>query len=230
VLGTSTPSAQIEAVARRFNLPVLVNPKRHNIATDWNFVLNAAGPSLVTIAHQDDEYDRDYLASMLPLAERHSDLVIAFSDYREKANALDRDATLNLRVKRLLVRRSFRGREVIRSVKDKRRLLSLGNPVCCPSVLINRTRATTFQFSESYKTNLDWDAWLRLAELPGSFVYNSRSLVSKRIHAASETTVTIADQTRQLEDAEMFSRMWPTPLAKLISILYAAGYRANRVQ
>src|SRR5208282_3329204 len=76
-LTSSTPSAFLDDLARRYALTLTINPKRENIATDWNFALESAAASWVTIAHQDDLYDRHYLVSMGAALARHPDALIA---------------------------------------------------------------------------------------------------------------------------------------------------------
>ena len=44
LLATSTPSAELDAFAKRHALPLHINPQRIDIAADWNFALAAAGP------------------------------------------------------------------------------------------------------------------------------------------------------------------------------------------
>ena len=229
LLATSTPTPQVTDVATRHGIELLVNPVRADIATDWNFALSAARTEYVTIAHQDDHYDPRYLSVMAELAAAHPEMTLAFADYREHTDLGSRPTNLNLRIKRLLCARAFGNATAIDSRAAKQRLLTLGNPICCPSVLLNRGRFPSFRFDAAYKTNLDWDAWLRLAAEPGQFVYARQALVSKRVHVASETSVTIANRVRQNEDLAMFKRLWPRPIATLIAAVYSLGYLANRV-
>ena len=44
LLATSTPSAELEAFAKRHALALHINPRRTDIAADWNFALSAAEP------------------------------------------------------------------------------------------------------------------------------------------------------------------------------------------
>jgi hypothetical protein len=136
---------------------------------------------------------------------------------------------MNLRIKRALRWRAFGTLECLREPRDKLRLVSLGNPVCCPSVMLNRFVLGDFRFPGGFQTNLDWMAWLELARRPGAFVYVAGRLVSKGVHAASETTATIANRAREREDRAIFDLMWPRPIAAMIATLYKASYRANRV-
>lgn len=230
LLTTSTPTPELAELAHRERLPLEINPQRLGIAADWNFALDAARTPLVTLAHQDDVFAANYLTQLVHALQRHRDALIAFSDYTEHTPSGTRRVNINVRVKRLLCRRAFDGRECLSDPRDKLRLLSLGNPICCPSVMFNRVTLGEFHFPEGWRTNLDWMAWVNLARCPGGFVYVREPLVSKGIHAGSETTSTIAGQVRAREDRALFELFWPRSVAVLITAVYKLGYLANRVE
>ena len=229
LLATSTPSGELEDFAQRERLPLHVNPNRLGIAADWNFAFEAARTTRVTLAHQDDVFAPAYLARLTAALERHPGALIAFSDYAEHTSSGPRPRKINLRLKRALCERAFRGRACISDPRDKLRLLSLGNPICCPSVLFNRPALGEFRFPQGFQTNLDWMAWLELARRPGGFVYVRECLLSKGVHADSETSVTIANRARMREDRALFESIWPWPMAAALAVLYRLGYLANRV-
>ena len=228
LLTSSTPSAQLEAFAKLHDLSLHINPQRIDIAADWNFALGAAQTALVTLAHQDDLFAPAYVAQLAGSLRRHTDAFFAFCDYTEHTDIGERPTNMNLRIKRALRRRAFGARECITESRDKVRLLSLGNPICCPSVMLNRALLADFRFPSGFQTNLDWMAWLELARRPGGFVYVPERLVSKGVHADSETTATIANRAREREDRALFDALWPRPVAAALSALYKLGYRANR--
>jgi hypothetical protein len=228
LLATSTPSADLDQFAKRHALPLHVNSHRIDIATDWNFALRAAQTPLVTLAHQDDQFAPSYVAKLTGALQRHSGALMAFCDYSEHTPLGARPININLKIKRALCRRGFGNRECIADTRDKVRLLSLGNPICCPSVMFDRYALADFQFPGGFQTNLDWMAWLELARRPGGFVYVGERLVSKGVHAGSETTATIANRVRHLEDRAMFDALWPRPIAVALASIYRLGYLANR--
>jgi Glycosyl transferase family 2 len=228
LLATSTPSAELDAFARRHSLPLLINPQHIDIAVDWNFALAAARTTFVTLAHQDDLFGPAYTVKLAGALLRYSGAFFAFCDYTEHTPSGARPTNINLRIKRGLSRRAFGVRECITEPRDKVRLLSFGNPICCPSVMLNLSVLANFRFPIGYKTNLDWMAWLDLARRPGGFVYVRERLVSKGVHAASETTATIANLAREREDRALFGALWPRPIAVALAALYKFGYRANR--
>lgn len=209
-------------------MPLRINPQRVDIAADWNFALAAARTELVTLAHQDDYFAAPYVERLAAGLRRHPGALFAFCDYQEHSPLGPRAINMNLRIKRALCRRAFGGRECITNTRDKMRLLSLGNPICCPSVMFDRSTIPQFRFPDGFITNLDWKAWLELAHRPGGFVYVREKLLSKGIHAESETTAAIATRARHQEDRALFSAFWPRPVAAALAGLYRFGYRANR--
>jgi hypothetical protein len=227
VLSSSTPSTELTAIATRFSLPLHINPQRVDIAADWNFALGKAETPFVTLAHQDDTFAPGYVIQVGSALRRHPAAVLAFCDYSEHTPLGKRPVNINLKIKRALRRRAFGARECITAMRDKMRLLSLGNPICCPSVMFNRRLIGDFRFPGGFKTNLDWMAWLELARRSGGFVYVRDCLLSKGVHAASETTATIANRARQREDRAIFEALWPMPVAAMLATLYKFGYHAN---
>jgi hypothetical protein len=228
LLTTSTPSEDLKAFAKSHALPLHVNLQRQDIASDWNFALAAATTKLVTLAHQDDFFGRFYVSRLSDALRGNAAAVLAFCDYSEHTSRGARATNINLRIKRALCQRAFGARECVTSTHDKVRLLSLGNPICCPSVMFDRSALPDFRFPSGFRTNLDWMAWLELARRPGGFVYVRDRLVSKGVHEESATTATIANRERQREDRALFDILWPRPVAATLAAVYRLGYRANR--
>jgi hypothetical protein len=83
-------------------------------------------------------------------------------------------------------------------------------------------------FDESYSIALDWDAWLRLCDLRGSFCYIRRPLIDHRIHQATQTSFGIQGGKRYNEDLKVLQRIWPAWIARLIARAYSASYHSNR--
>lgn len=230
VLCTSTPSEWLDRIADEYRLgPVRVNPVRDGIASDWNFALTATGADVVTVAHQDDVYAPDYGRWIRATFAAFPDALIAFTDHTEHSPRGPRRSNLNLLVKRGLSRLAFGRASVIDDERRKRRLLRFGNPVCCPSVAINRRRLPRFRFDATFQSNLDWEAWSRLAGEAGAFAWVRSPLVSHRVHAGTETSACIADRRRAREDLQMFRRHWGALPARLIHGVYQLSYRSNRV-
>jgi len=229
ILCTSTPSAFLDAIAQRNGLGLFVNPEKKGIVSDWNFALGKASTGLVTLAHQDDIYFPEYSQKILEAAEKHEDSLIIFSGYNEivcrKDETCVRERSLNFFVKKMLSNLFFCGRESLSS--GKKLLLALGNPIGCPTVTFNKKNIGDFQFDQNFSINMDWKAWYDLAQKKGSFVWVKKTLVSHRIYAGSETSQGLADNRRQEEDMRMFKKIWPSPIALVLSKLYGLSYKNN---
>ena len=50
IVTTSTPNRHIEALCKKYNLPLYINTGTAGIAGDWNFALNCAKTDLITLA------------------------------------------------------------------------------------------------------------------------------------------------------------------------------------
>jgi len=112
----------------------------------------------------------------------------------------------------------------------RKRVLSMGCPISCPSVTYNKKRVQDFEFVYDMKTNLDWEAWYRLSKEPGEFVYLGERLLGHRIHEDSETTSGIGSGARSSEDLAMFKRYWPDGIARFIHKFYEKGLDSNAVR
>lgn len=230
LITTSTPCDFIDRLAKKHGVPVLVNGKGGSIAADWNFALEQAGEGLVTLAHQDDLYNERYAESCLSALRRNTDLLMVFTDYAEvvEDGGVVRSNTAMLRIKRMLLfpylfRRSIRSRFV------KKAVLRLGSPICCPSVCLNRAVIPDFRFLDDYSVNMDWDAWLRLADRRGPMVHVRERYCLHRIHEGSETSSGIRENRRAEEDLRIFRRLWPAPVARLLAKAYSLSYKSNAV-
>ena len=95
--------------------------------------------------------------------------------------------------------------------------------------MYNKETLRDFKFSEKYKVSLDWDAWLRMSNMNGRFVYVPKTLSKHRIHKASATTEGIQGNVRQQEDFEIYCRIWPKFIARILSKIFARSYKSNEV-
>lgn len=226
IVATSTPNAAIARVAAEHGLPVYESGQPSGICADWNHAVSRASTPLVTIAHQDDTYEPAYAERMLEAMGRARRPLIYFTNYGEIRDGRVVDDNRLLRVKRLLLRPL--GRDgVSGDERVKRRVLSMGSSICCPSVTLHLSALPSPPFQSPMRSNLDWDTWERFSHLPGEFVYDRKILMHHRIHAGSETSALIRDNTRTAEDLEMLGRFWPAPVARLINVAYSRGQRSN---
>ncbi|MBQ9195839.1 MAG: glycosyltransferase [Clostridia bacterium] len=231
ILCTATPNAHIEGIAAAHHIPVYVNRGAHGIAEDWNFALSQANAPLVTLAHQDDVYDPGYLRETLKQIDRFDRPLICFTDYYEIHNGqkVFSDKNKNLKIKEFLLF-PFRWAWAQKSRWMRRRMLSVSDAICCPSVTFVKPNLPETVFRPHFKSDLDWEAWERLSRLEGSFCYAHQPLMGHRIHAESTTTEVIGDHNgRSAEDLEMYMKFWPRPVAVLLNRLYAGAQKGNAV-
>lgn len=227
IIATSTPCSYITTISNQLNIPVAVNPHGGSICRDWTFALSQAHTPYVTLAHQDDVYLPSYSENAITRLRQQSNPLIFFSDYGELRDGKQVDTSLNLKVKRLLLSGIAKHPE---SKAVRRRALSFGNPICCPSVTYAVENLPTPCFQEGFRSNLDWDAWERLSKLAGSFCYEPAILMRHRVHEGSETSSVIRDDVRSIEDFEILKRFWPAPIAKTISSVYQLSERSNSLE
>lgn len=222
VVATSTPFEGMRALVEAHGGTLHVHDQGGSIGRDWNAALAAANAQWVTLAHQDDVYLPTFVQSTLDAVRRRPDASLVFTGYREMSGEARRPVSVMLRVKRVLLELGFLGRGAIVAKAAKRRALAFGCPVPCPSVTL--PGQTAFRFREDLKVNLDWDAWMRIAQQEGAFVYLRQPLMLHRLHEGSETESAIRDGVRAGEDLMMFGRVWPTPIARALARLYSLSY------
>ena len=228
-LCTSTPNKHIEELAKKYELPLFINKAKPGIATDWNYAISKAGTKLVTVAHQDDIYDENYLEEVLKAANATKNPILIHTAYYEIRNGEKVFNNKLLRIKKMLLF-PFKTKLTWNSKFLRRRSLSMGSAICCPSVTYVRNRFPRDIFNTGYKANLDWQAWEKYSQLDGAFCYVSKPVMGHRIHEESETSNVIGDGTgRSAEDLAMFECFWPKPIAKLINKFYAGGQKSNSV-
>lgn len=231
IIATSTPSLYIEQMAKKHNLPYFVNSAPSAIASDWNFAIEKANNTLVTIAHQDDIYEPNYAEKIVERIEKSKkeNVLIAFTNYADLVNEQARGFSINAFIKTILLF-PFKFSSSIKNKFFKRFVLLFGDPICCPTVTINLNAIKyKFSFSTDYSCALDWLAWLELAKEDGSFIYIDKKLVSHRIHPESETTNQINNGRRQQEEMQIFELMWGKTMAKLIAKAYKFGHKDNTI-
>ncbi|RPD87780.1 glycosyltransferase family A protein [Luteimonas sp. 100069] len=223
VLCTSTPSDDLSRLAERFSVSLRVHGPNGGIGRDWNAALDCASRGWVTIAHQDDVYLPDFVKLTMAAVERTPKASLVMTGYSEMLEGRVRERSKMLRIKSVLLELGFLGRHAVAAQSSKTRLLRFGCPVACPSVTLGPP-LSKLRFREDLRVDLDWEAWIRAALLPGAFCYVRERLMLHRIHGASETTAGVRDGARAREDAEMFGTLWPAPVARLLARAYALSY------
>lgn len=221
---TSTPSTFIQGAADAAAAPLLINPEAAGIAADWNFALGATGARFVTLAHQDDVYYPAFLARSLGLLKANPAACLAFTGYVEigddDAQVLSRTSVVKHALERVIL-----GAATAPGPGRLRAFLAFGNPLPCSSVTFDRQRLGDFAFSSAFRSNLDWDAWLRLLDAGAVFARTPERLVGRRHNRLTATSALTREGVRRSEDLILFRRLWPRPAAELIALAYKVGYR-----
>ena len=215
-------------MADKYDIPFYVNPGEGGITQDWNFGLSKVRTKLATIAHQDDTYEPEYVEEFVKRLSKSSKPIIAFSDYGEIRNGEKTTDVMMLKLKKVMLL-PLRIRLFERSVFIRRRVLSMGDPICCPSVMFVMRRMPKQIFKNHFICCEDWEAWERLSRKKGSFVYISKPLMYHRIHEESTTSKTLEAGGRIEENYEMFRKFWPAPVAKLINKAYTKSEDSNNL-
>ena len=228
LIATSTPNEHITSIAQKYDLPIYINEGEKGIGGDWNFAYSKANTPLITIAHQDDIYEPTYTEEMLDYINKSKNPIIYFSGYGELRNGEKVYNNSILRVKKLMLS-PLKIKAFWTSKFVRRRILSLGNCICCPAVTYVKERVGENPFTNDYLSNIDWQQWEILSRKKGSFIYNKQPLMCHRIHEQSTTTEIIGDSKRTLEDYDIFCKFWPKWIAKIVAKLYSKSEKSNQV-
>lgn len=229
LIATSTPNDAIMRIAEKYHLPVFINEKKPDIASDWNFAYGKAGTKLVTIAHQDDIYNADYLEFVLRALNKSHNPILVHTAYYEIRGHEPVYSNRLLRIKRLLLL-PFVTSLTWNSRFLRRRSLAFGCGICCPSVTYVKNRLPEEPFEVGCKADLDWQAWERYSRLEGAFCYVKKPIMGHRVHAESETSQVIGEgDGRRAEDYNMYRKFWPKWMADLLIHFYAKGQDSNRL-
>ena len=227
-IATSTPNRHIDDVAQKYGIQVYVNNGEKGIGGDWIFAYNTADTPLVTIAHQDDIYEPQYTESMLGFVNASKDPIIYFCSYGELRNGKKVYDNTLLKVKRFMLS-PLKIKLLGTSRWTRRRILSLGCPICCPSVTFVKQKVGDSPFTNDYLSNIDWQQWEIQSRKKGSFVYNKQPLMCHRIHNESATTEIIGDNVRSKEDYDMFLKFWPRFIAEFLVKIYSNSEKSNNI-
>ena len=228
IMVTSTPNEHIQSLALKYEIPLFVNDGEKGIVQDWSFGLSKCTTPYTTIAHQDDIYFANYAEVAMDKLLGSKRPLIFFSDYVEIRNGKFISKNKLLQIKRCMLL-PLRWNRMQGNVCTRRRILSLGNPICCPSVTFAVNNLPRPIFAKGFRSNQDWEAWECFSRLSGEFLYSSKKLMGHRIHPESETSVMIGESLRNKEDYEMFCKFWPSWIAKKLAKKYAKSERFNGI-
>ena len=228
VIATSTPNKYIRDIAKKYKLRLIINEKQKGIAYDFNFAVNCVDSDLVTIAHQDDIYERQYSKKILEMYEKNKNSSIIFTDYYELRENFRVYANKNLKIKRLLLF-PLRIKKLGKFKHWKRFALKFGNSICCPAVTFVKKNTPKVVFICNLTCNVDWFTWEELSNLNFAFTFVNEKLMGHRISEVSTTTSIINSGIRTKEDLYMFKKFWPPFMAKIINRFYRNAEKSNNI-
>ncbi len=233
VIGTSTDNEHIRKIAEKYGLEVIVNPVKNsgNIG-DFDFAWSHGQNTLVTIAHQDDQYDPAYSRRMVETYRKYPNTMIMFTDYYEIRENERVYSNKILRVKRILLTPMKLARSTTSSMIRKT-AICMGNAICCPSVTFvpeNIPFDRIFRQNEFFGEG-DWYGWYKLSNVPDrAFTYIAEPLMGHRVHEDSHTSREIKDHTRSEQEYRMLKKFWPAPIAKAIAYVYRTAQQSNTIE
>lgn len=229
VIATSTPNEFINQMAEKYNLKVIINKGQKGIAYDFNFAVNCVDSELVTVAHQDDIYEKDYAKEIIDAYKKNKNASIIFTDYFELRGSDKVLNNKNLKIKRILLL-PLRIKTLGKYKFFRRWVLRFGNSICCPAVTFVKKNSIKDVFICDFKCNVDWYTWEKLSKEPHDFIFIPKPLMEHRISESSTTTDIINHGIRTKEDLIMFKKFWPTWFAKGINNFYKNSEKSNNLK
>ena len=225
IICTSTPTTQNKMLADKYEIPYYINDNGlYDVINNWNFALKNAKNRLVTIAHQDDIYEPGFAEAVTKLMDQET--IISFTNYSDLVGKKIKAFSINKTVKTIMLF-PFLIKPKIKSKFIKKLVLSFGDPICCPSVTINKGFVPDFSFSEDYQCVIDWNAWYHFAKCEGSFRFINKRLVLHRVHEDSTTSHLILNGKRRVEEKSILQQIWGKKIGKLIAWVYQLGQLEN---
>ena len=219
IMCTSTDNSHIRGLADKYKIRLYVREGKSDIARDWNFAYEKANSNLVTIAHQDDIYLKDYTKTLLQHKAKYKDMSL----FCTSSISLINNKKVNYNVANLIkkiLRLKLRLPALNHLRLVKRLSISFGNPIICPSCTYDKKLCGNNIFPEGYKFIPDWLALLRLTYKKGRWICVEKPLIVYRIHNESATKQCIDSKQRQKEEAAMFEILLPKCLSKVIKYFY----------
>ena len=222
---TSTPNEYIANMMVKYDIPLYVRHGESDIQADWNFALEKARGEFVTIAHQDDMYEKHYTEELWDAYDRWPDMTVFMTDAVIVKNGKLQYFGLNEMVKRCL-RLPLRLKGRANQEMIKKGVLKLGNPVMCPSCAYRRNYLPDPIFHSELRYALDWDCMVDLAKWPGRFICVEKPLLFYRVHEDATTKECIMDHRREQEERQMFEKFWNPKMADMLMRFYKKAYAA----
>jgi len=202
VIATSTPNDYIMDLASEYSLGVMVNKEKSNKGGDYNFAINSFDTPLITIAHQDDLYDRNYTKEIKRCYKKNKDATIIFTDNYEihdDKKIIKSKKLLWIRYHLFPLKFSFFQKKKYFKLRSLRR----NKYICTSSITFVKKNLSSDIFPVNLKYDNDWQGLIDLAKKDTKFVYLKEKLVGYRINNIED------NKTKKKEDEEIIKSMYP---------------------
>lgn len=221
MISTSTPNDYIKEIANKYHIEVRVNPDGGQIK-DYNFAMKQPQTELIMLAHQDEIISKHFVEKVIGALNSAKKPIIAFTNYIEMHNdVVDQKPSTMIKIKRIMLS-PLKWHWLGGTKFGKWLIQCMGNPITHPTVVCVRKELPDILFQEEYKSSMDWDLWQRMSKQKGSFVYISDVLLYHRMNDDNQTSKLIKTSNARYDDElDIFCRMWPKPIAKLIMRFYS---------
>ena len=202
IIATSTKNDFIIDLASEYGLGVMVNDNPSNKGNDYNYALNTFDTKLVTIAHQDDIYDRNYVKEILKSYEQNKNASIIFTDHYEVSNDKKIKENLKKRIIKSLLK-PLKYKRLQNKKYFKKLSLKYKQCFCTSSVTYVKENIKQEFFVTNLTYNNDWLSFVNLARDDSKFVYIDKKLVGYRICCGEK------NEEKQIEDYLVYEELWP---------------------
>lgn len=220
IIASSTKNKYIESLAKKYKIESFYRNGKSDIQDDWNFAVSCCKTELVTVAHQDDAYDKYYAEKILENYTGKELLLTTDNYYYINGRSVN---NRNLKIKKVLkFPLRIIGLSNIRWIRKA--TLAFGSTVQCPSATYNKKMIKGDIFTSDLKFSLDWDTFLKIYKMKGKIKYIPLKLMSFRISNESTTKSCMENDVRIKEDNIMFSKFWPKRIAKFLIKHYIKCY------
>lgn len=229
IIVTSTDNAYIQNMAEKYHLELFINHGESGSPRTGCLLTEVPERNCEPSHTRTNTYDRFYTETVLQQLSAARHPLIAFTDYGELRNGAIVNKNTLLKVKRTMLL-PLHLKIFHNSIFVRRRVLSFGCPICCPSVTFVKDNLPDQIFFPGFRSDEDWQAWELLSRKRGAFVYCNRILMYHRIHDGSETSAILGDSARGNEDFQMFCKFWPKPIARLLTRAYSSSEKSNELE
>ena len=230
IVCTSTPNEKIERLCTKYDLPLYVRAGKSGLKDDWNFAVQMAAEktaaAYVTIAHQDDRYHPAYTAQLFRAIQKYKNQLLVFCSHYRTIDANGNEIPGKAEHIKRILRIPLHIWPLNTTCFGKRLALRFGNSIGCPTCTYRIAECGLPLFQNDYAFVIDWDTLWHLAAKKGRIVCDEHALLDYRIHGGAATKTNIKNHNREREETELFCRMWPLPIVRILMHFYKKAYTA----